>query len=261
MIEITTTDLKEHLQQIDNKLHTPSLQGARISDEEAAERQRMQEERESTQQCLDICAEVSLHIDQVQPNTLQNISTPSDTHHRPVTLPWTSLPASLVTANTLKECKERLKNTISQLERHLQDINKGLQNVSSQSLDASDEQVAEQERIQEEVESIKQCLVICDRAAEQADRAFQDRTNAFEDVSMTDDGQQVIVSTFGDLISAKRVTAGARSAQWLGQMSDDTLQQLSRDHRHSAVEKNEEPKPGTGPQFEGRYGSGHKLSE
>ena len=66
MIKITTTDLEEHLQAINNKLHTLSLQGARISGEDAAERQRIQEERDSTQQCLDICAQV---LQLVQPSS------------------------------------------------------------------------------------------------------------------------------------------------------------------------------------------------
>ena len=47
---------------------------------------------------------------------------------------------------------------------------------------------------------------------------------------MADDGQQVIVATLWDLISVKRIVVSARSTQWLGQMSDTTLQQLSQHH-------------------------------
>lgn len=89
-------------------------------------------------------------------------------------------------------------------------------------------------------------------------RADQDRTNVFEDVSMADDGHQVIVSTIGDLISARRVTAGARSMQIMGQMSDDALQQLSQNLGHAATEKAKESE--TGSEFENRYGEGWKLN-
>jgi len=79
----------------------------------------------------------------------------------------------------------------------------------------------------------------------------------FEDIEMADDGHQVIVATLGDLISAKRVTAGARSTQWLGQMSDASLQSLSKDRTENVVGNRPDTEPGT--HFEGRHGSGRKL--
>jgi hypothetical protein len=110
-----------------------------------------------------------------------------------------------------------------------------------------------QERIQEEIDSIKQCLAIC---AEASVQAGQDRTNIFEDVSMTDDGRQAIVSTIGDLVSAKRITAGARSMQLMGQMSDESLQHFSRDRYHATEEKG----PKTGGGFEDRHGARWTLT-
>ena len=84
MITNTTTDLEEHLQEIDDKLQALSLRGLTISDEGAAERRQIQEEREITQQCLNICAQVVTHIDQLQPTVFENVSTHSDTHHASV---------------------------------------------------------------------------------------------------------------------------------------------------------------------------------
>jgi len=109
----------------------------------------------------------------------------------------------------------------------------------------------------EEIKSVKQCLNICSNAAEQT---AQTRTNVFEDVSMADDGQQVIVATLGDLISAKRIVVGARSTQWLGQMSDTTLQQLSQDHDQGKREPGPKPEVQTGTQFEDCYGTGFQLT-
>lgn len=41
---------------------------------------------------------------------------------------------------------------------------------------------------------------------------------------MGDDGRQVIASTVGDPIFARRIKTGVRSVQMLGQMSDLTIQ-------------------------------------
>ena len=75
---------------------------------------------------------------------------------------------------------------------------------------------------------------------------------------MADDGHQVIVSTVGDLISAKRVTAGARSVQLMGQISDDSLRHFSQSIGCGAAE--EEKKSDRGSAFKERYGEGWKLS-
>ncbi|OAT05043.1 hypothetical protein BDBG_16393 [Blastomyces gilchristii SLH14081] len=75
----------------------------------------------------------------------------------------------------------------------------------------------------EKTADLRQCLAICAEASEQTK---QMHFNEFEDVLSADDAHQVIVSTLGELISVKRITTGSRSAQWLGQMSDETPQQL-----------------------------------
>lgn len=254
LITNTTSDLEDHLGKINNKLQTISLQGAGISSEDAAERQQIQEERDSTQQCLDICAQVLTQIDQVQPNAFINASA---TYQVPVTTLRGLTSAQLVTSNTFKACRERLTDTTSQLERQLQDINNRLRKFSSQPLDISIEQAAEQEKMKEERDCIKQSLDICAEASREANR---ERTNVFEDISMADDGYQVLVSTVGDLISARGITVGSRSLQAIGQMSDDSLQQLSRDLGHTGAEKAMEPQTGIGLAFENRYGTGIKLS-
>jgi DNA repair exonuclease SbcCD ATPase subunit len=257
MIANTTTDLEDHLQKIDNKLDSFSLQDMRISDEGTAERQQMQEERDSTQQCLGICAKVSAHIDQLQPIVSENISTPLPTYQGPVATLNGFTPARIVTVDTFKACKERLTSATTQLEKHLQNINNRLQHFSLQPLKVSNEHAAEKERIEEELAGIKQCLAICADASKQAEKG----TNVFEDVAQVDDGYQVIISTIGDLVSAKRVNSGSRTMQLLGQMSDDSLQQLSRDFGHGAKEKATEPQTGKGTHFEDRHGAGVKLSQ
>jgi ABC-type transporter Mla subunit MlaD len=120
MITNTTSDLEEHLQEIDTRLQILCLRGAKISDEDGAERERVQEEKDSTRQCLDICAQVSEHINQVQLNVFKDVSATQDTQQMIVATLGSLVSAERVTANILKQCKEMLTNTTSKLEEHLQ---------------------------------------------------------------------------------------------------------------------------------------------
>jgi chromosome segregation ATPase len=254
MITNTTSDLEEHLEKIDSKLETLSVQGTGISNDEAIELRQIQEERDSTQKCLDICAEVSSHIDQLQPNAFINISAP---YHAPVTTLSDLTSPQQVVSDTFNACRESLANGTTRLERRLQDINVRLQNFSVQPLDISDERITEQNRLQEEREYIQQGLDICAEAAKQA---HQKQTNVWEDISTAEDSRQFLVSTVGDLVSAKRITLGVRSVTVSGQMSDNSVQQLSHDLFHVGIKDVVEPQTRTGTQFEGRYGAGVKLS-
>ena len=56
-----------------------------------------------------------------------------------------------------------------------------------------------------------------------SERVNEVRTNIFEEVSAARDAHQVIISTVGDLISARRVTAEVGATQCLGQMDNATL--------------------------------------
>ncbi len=255
MITNTTSDLEEHLQEIDDKLQNLSSQGARVSDEDAAEREQIQQEMDSTKQCLSICAQVSEHMDQVQPSAFGATHKAPNTHQVIIATLEGYVSARRATRNALKECKERLADTTAELEEHLQKINNRLENFS-RGVSTLGEQAAEHGRVQEEKNGVEHCLKICARASQQADQV---QTNVFEDVSVAQDSHQVVVATLGDLISARRVTAGARSKQWLGQMSDASLQQLSRDYGQIAMEKIVEPQGGTTEHFEDRYGTGQQL--
>ena len=256
MITNTTTDLEDHLQEIDRKLQILSLQGAAASNGEANERDRIQEERDSTKQCLYICDWVSEHLDQIKPNAFEDISTAAGGYREIVSTPGNYIPAKLITTEAFKDCKERLPDTTSQLRKHLQEINKKLQDLPSRGDRLSGDDGIEQGRIQEEKDSLKQCLAICAQASVQVESV---RTNVFEDVSAAQDAHQLVVATLGDLISARNVSAAARSTQWLGQMSDASLQQLSRDRNRLAGETAVDSGSAMVGDFQDRHGTGKKL--
>ena len=87
------------------------------------------------------------------------------------------------------------------------------------------------------------------------------RTNVFEDVSASQSSHQIILSTNGDVISARRVTAVSGSAQWLGQICDSTVRQLSRDRTSGNIADQgaEGAQERVVARFTGSYGAGQKL--
>lgn len=260
MIANTTSDLEEHLQNIEEKLQgLLSGTDSNSDDDDVAERERIEAEKDSTKQCLAICAQVSEQVQQLRPNVFEDVSAPKDSHQVDVSSSG-GLSAKRVTANVLQNFQETLTKTTSALEDHLLDIDEKLRHQSSP--EARIWGTAERERVQEEINSTKQCLAICTKASEEAE---QFRTNVLEDISAAQDAHQVIVATLGDLISAKRVTAELASAQWLGQMTDASLQQLSRDRAleiRSRASPNKLADDGMEPgaSFADQYGAGYKLS-
>lgn len=99
------------------------------------------------------------------------------------------------------------------------------------------------------------CLGICTDASSLTEEA---RTNIFADVSSADHSPQPVLLTIGDLISGKRIVAGARSVQCLGQTSDDTLQKLSTDLRQRTGEGEAEEQKEQ-DDLRDRHGTGHNL--
>jgi predicted nucleic acid-binding Zn-ribbon protein len=222
-IEDTMSDLTEHLRRVDDRLQTLLAQRINDTEESEAEWQNLRSEQESIQQCMSICTDVAAHIDSVRPRIVPRMSSHGD---RLViaTAAGPGASAQKDTDRLLVRCKDDLTSMLSQMRDRLHDVTQR-QETSSQQHTISADEANEQEKLQEELESIKQSLKICEEASQ---KAQPDRTNVFEDITMADDGHQIIVSTFGDLISARKVTAGSRSLQLFGQMSDESLQELSQ---------------------------------
>jgi hypothetical protein len=174
---------------------------ATISREEL---QKMEDEKQSTTQCLHICKEVSDYIEQYSESenrTGEGPSTPDATSHRI----------------------------------------------------AGDFQ-----KVKEERDTMAQSVEVC---ADASDLPKNSRVNVFEDVASLDDAQQVLVSTIGNLLNAKRISTGARSLQVLGQMSDETLQYIySRQNgpREGVVVGVEQKE---GNDFRKRYGTGRSIQD
>ncbi|KAK6337870.1 hypothetical protein TWF696_001348 [Orbilia brochopaga] len=246
MIETTTSDLKEQLDNIDKKLERLGAHYVQPYSTTASHRQITDQDQETLEadkrgieQCIEICTQVSSHIDRVQTQTAESSSTD------PASSQTTYL-AKQLTTGVLTGCKSELVNTSTLLQRQLDTIKFQLAALSEHP-----------ETLGSAGESLKQCLAICAQASEQAK---SERINVFEDVTAHDDGDQIVVSTLGDLISAKRITVGSRSLQLLGQMSDESLQHFASKARpKNAQQSQPRPEEQESLKFAGRHGGGHKL--
>lgn len=261
LIQEATDDLEARLEIIDSKLECIVEKSVAQSEPEAAELQSMKEERLSTEKCLQICAQLSDHIDHIQ--LASDGGVPS---HRPDIL--NSSPET-VTHEGLQECKNSLALTAAKLEKHMQDV---MNRLVSQSKSSSSSKNDEQDlsRLQDEWNAARQCLDICSKA----DTHLKENVSVIENHG-TGDALQFMVSTNGKILHGKNRAYGWRSRQVGGHLSDASVQQLSRDistinMSHLKVgepSSTEHRKPGPRDDVEGemtaeykqRYGRGFKL--
>ncbi len=226
LIRDTTQDLEDHLAELNAKVQFPVPPSSARCTGAATHMQRFQDERESTKKCLEICARVLAHIDgfRLQPVPSEDppagdISTglsPRDLTH-----------AHIMTLSTLKECSDKLNDTLSRLSAHREDANGRLQAGGAlqqpHNIDESSE--SETQRLTGELDSARQCLAICSNASQ---RASSEGVHVLEDIHVGDDGQQMLISTLGELFNARRVTVGDRATQVVGIVSDASLQEYFR---------------------------------
>ncbi|KAL4958695.1 uncharacterized protein BDV14DRAFT_186237 [Aspergillus stella-maris] len=221
MIQNTTSDLQERLIEIEKTLSPncfPDEPNAAIDSEEL---QKIEEERQTATHCLEICKRVSGFIERYQ-------SEPQSRRGEATGSPHTNSSSSIsrqIAQNSLNASLENINAASSRLQKHLKQLEASLRN--SRDPLVSDQATCELQKIREEKETIAQCLSICMDATSLSEST---RVNIFEDVVSQDDAHQVLVSTIGDLLNAKRISTGMRSVQLLGQMSDDTVQHLSSRH-------------------------------
>ncbi len=214
----------------------------------------------STQKCLQICAQLSDHINQIQLTSESIGSSPERLD--PDTVP------ERLTINGLQECKKSLALTAAKLERHMKDLVDRLV-TKSQAVATSEEELVDLVRLREEWDTARQCIDICSKA----DLHLKENISTIDNYA-TGDAVQFMVSTDGKTIHGKNRGLGWRTRQVGGHLSDVSLQQLSRDFSGTGfqITRSESPSGNTpfvpdgkternpGSEFEERYGPGFKLS-
>jgi ribosome-binding ATPase YchF (GTP1/OBG family) len=107
--------LQEEKESTEQCLAICAMASEHLRDKVAAQRERLQEEKESTEQCLAICAKAVEHIGQLQSNFSEKFS-------RDISIPGVLMSSKQATANALQECKDILTNVTVDLEKHIREI-------------------------------------------------------------------------------------------------------------------------------------------
>ena len=232
------------------------------SGSDATELRLIKEERMSTQKCLQICAQLSDHIDQIQLTHKRGGSSPGP-------MDPDALPERL-TIEGLQECKNSLILTTVKLEGYMKDLIDRMVTKSKTAM-TSEEELVDLVRLREEWETARQCKDICSKA----DIHLKENITTIDNYA-TGDAIQFMVSTDGKTIHGKNRGLGWRTRQVGGHLSDVSLQQLSRDMSSTSFQNlgNEDPSSQgntlsvpddgvenkAGSEFRERYGRGFKLT-
>jgi hypothetical protein len=142
--------------------------------------------------------------------------------------------------------------------------------IKSKTKMTSDEEVADLARLGEEWSTARQCLNICS----EAEYRLKENITTIENYATGDEAVQFLVSTSGKTIHGKNRGFGWRPRQVGGHLSDESLQQLSRDISAISIPdtgKGSSSSRGNTPsipddtterasEFSERYGRGMKLA-
>jgi hypothetical protein len=264
LIKNATDDLEDHLQNINEKLEAileRTVTGSSTDTTDTTDLQLIKEERKSAQKCLQICAQLSNHINQIKPTLERSGSSPGRTN--PDAVP------EKLTFEGLQECQKNLVATTAKLENHMKDRIDQLV-IKMKTTAASEEEIADVTRLRQEWDTARQCIDICSKA----------NTHLAENVTTVDnygtgDNIQLVVSTDGKVVHGKNRGHGWRNRQAGGHMNDTSLQELLKSFSSTNFQnmgsENRPPRANSPPipddevdnvpgsEFKG-YGRGYKLA-
>jgi hypothetical protein len=184
-------------------------------DSEESELQQLKDERLSTEKCLQICTQLSDHINEIA--TLRKNDSRSSGSRNPNAFP------ERVVNEGLQECKDSLNTTAAKLGEHMNNIMERLV-AKSKTMITSDQELTELKRLQDQWETTRQCMEICSKA----DKHLKENISTIVNHS-TGDAVQFMVSTDGSIINGSNQGLGWRARQVGGHLNDATVQQISRD--------------------------------
>lgn len=247
---------------MDEKLETIIGRIVPDTDEDVTELRRIKEERLSTEKCLEICAQLSSHIDQIQ-STLNQDARPPDSNEP------SALPKRLVN-DGVRGCKESIDLASEKLQRNLQDTMDRLIRKSKTAM-TSKEDIAELGRMWSEWEAASKCKEFFSKA----ENYLNENISVIENRS-AGNSDQYMVSTDSTVIRGKNQDDGGGAFQCGGHIDSATLQAIVRSRQGANVNppKNESLSlegnilpahvdainKGGFSRFNDRYGRGIKLS-
>lgn len=228
MVKSTTQDLEDHLEDINEKLQ--ALQPSKDTNDTAVNEddlRRMYNEKDSTERCLNICAGVLAHIDNMQLLPVQ----PNDAAAPPWSQPGGPVvgemtQAHIVTYAVLRDCSDKLNGAVAELQAQKAKLD-AQHAASAKSITSPSDTEVEARRLRGELDSTRQRLVVCNDLSK---RITADNVHVVEDMHIQHDGKQLFVSDVGDLFNIRNVSAGDRAIQIVGSIPTEALQLLIKAH-------------------------------
>ncbi|KAJ6784627.1 hypothetical protein PWT90_04483 [Aphanocladium album] len=252
LLKTARADLEDRLEMIDEKLEH-MLDQTLISPPSAQTRDlaQIREERQSTENSLQICAELSEHISRIQlaqarsrPNTGQ---------------PQSSSVSEKITHDGLQECKDNLARMADKLATHEKELFDGLMSKVA-SAGGSSEATTHIARLRDELESARQSLNLVSSASRELEKSVSIIEN-----HATGDAVQFMVSTNGQILHGTNRGLGWRSRQVGGYIDAETMRQISRDlskptfHESDRSSSDKNNARESDASFKQRFGDGYKL--
>lgn len=209
MIKDTTYNLNLHLQRIDEKLALIARESTTALDTSID----LKDERMVTTQCLRICKDASSYLESLtdrEPSLRQPpVPDPtSDTQNQ--------FEAQLLTRKILDDHRDKFSEIIGRMRERLDTL-------PSEGTSRSDQQRL---LLQEDIDVTRQSLEVCKRASNEVS---QRKVYKVGEAIADEDSDQVLVTTLADLFDVKKASSTGRSAQFLGLVTDETLQRMSED--------------------------------
>ena len=223
MIQDTVYNLKVHLQRVDEKMARYATDFSHTQ----ASGANLEDEKEVTQLCLQICEDAKSYLDSLTRRESRVLEEPQDAT---IAHELKNFEAQLLTRQTLNENRDSFTKVIVQLRNRLETL--VLKN------DPSDEK--ERSRLADDINTSKQCLEVCKMASEVSSQKIY----RIGEVIADGDSDQVVVTTLADLFDVKKALSRGTSAQLVGSMSDTTLRHITEKRyssRFGAVVQNPGP--------------------
>ncbi|KAB8277130.1 hypothetical protein BDV30DRAFT_234930 [Aspergillus minisclerotigenes] len=210
LVETTRAELEACREDIDRQLGA-SLTAERVEPNmHTSDLQVIQDDRLGIQKCIQICAQLSEHIDQIEPI--------SKTRHNSPPITCDGWPESVTSAG-LRECKKKLLSATTKLEERMQYLMECMVTESTNA--TTPEEYTNLTKMSDEWTTIRHCLNICSAA----DDRLQENICSIENYA-TGDGGQIIVSTNRKTIHGQNRGLGWRSTQIGGCRNDASVPRL-----------------------------------
>jgi hypothetical protein len=262
LLNTARAGLEDHLELMDEKLELILRQSMPVSELDVTEVRRIKEERLSTEKCLQICAQLSEHISQVQITAQRSASASASGDSN-------SIPEK-ITNEGLQECKDSLARAAQELASHEKQLFDRLMSKLD-TASASQETAADISRLREEWESTRKSMDILSKAGNHLEKNISIIEN-----HATGDAVQIMVSANGKTLHGTNRGLGWRTRQIGGYLDNETVRQISRDMATISIRNADDKRPpsrGETPtisddkgaterhsQFMEQYGKGFKLT-